>query len=79
VKAQCKDLIGTNSTAVNLANICRQLVLHPERYIPVKGSNARANVLDSINKIKAQKEEDPKENSAQVQKQARVLGSIRSN
>ncbi|RFU28153.1 hypothetical protein B7463_g8180, partial [Scytalidium lignicola] len=34
VRAQCKDLIfaGTDSTGMNLATICRQLVLHPDKY-----------------------------------------------
>ncbi|KAE9370793.1 cytochrome P450 [Stipitochalara longipes BDJ] len=34
VKAQCKDLIfaGTDSTGMNLATICRQLVLNPDKY-----------------------------------------------
>ncbi|KAH8686013.1 cytochrome P450 [Tricladium varicosporioides] len=33
VKAQCKDLIfaGTDSTGMNLATICRQLALHPDK------------------------------------------------
>jgi hypothetical protein len=35
VKVQCKDLIfaGTDSTGMNLATICRQLALNPEKYI----------------------------------------------
>ncbi|KAF2798581.1 cytochrome P450 4A10 [Melanomma pulvis-pyrius CBS 109.77] len=34
VKAQCKDLVfaGTDSTGMNLAMICRFLVLHPKQY-----------------------------------------------
>ncbi|KAH8779164.1 cytochrome P450 4A10 [Hyaloscypha sp. PMI_1271] len=34
VKAQCKDLIfaGTDSTGMNLATICRQLALNPDKY-----------------------------------------------
>ncbi|KAF2114698.1 cytochrome P450 [Lophiotrema nucula] len=34
VKAQCKDLVfaGTDSTGMNLACICRYLILHPEKY-----------------------------------------------
>jgi len=33
VKAQCKDLIfaGTDSTGMNLATICRQLAMHPDK------------------------------------------------
>lgn len=33
VNAQCKDLIfaGTDSTGMNLATICRLLVLHPDK------------------------------------------------
>lgn len=33
VKAQCKDLIfaGTDSTGMNFATLCRELVLHPEK------------------------------------------------
>jgi cytochrome P450 len=36
VKVQCKDLIfaGTDSTGMNLATICRQLALNPEKYNP---------------------------------------------
>lgn len=32
-KVQCKDLIfaGTDSTGMNLATICRQLALHPDK------------------------------------------------
>jgi len=35
VKSQCKDLIfaGTDSTGMNLATICRQLALHPDKYV----------------------------------------------
>jgi cytochrome P450 len=35
VKSQCKDLIfaGTDSTGMNLATICRQLALHPDRCV----------------------------------------------
>lgn len=35
VKSQCKDLIfaGTDSTGMNLATICRQLALFPEKYV----------------------------------------------
>lgn len=35
VKAQCKDLLfaGTDSTGMNLSTICRQLALHPEKYV----------------------------------------------
>ncbi|EPE25091.1 Cytochrome P450 [Glarea lozoyensis ATCC 20868] len=34
VKVQCKDLIfaGTDSTGMNMATMCRQLVLNPEKY-----------------------------------------------
>jgi hypothetical protein len=34
VKSQCKDLIfaGTDSTGMNFATICRQLVLNPDKY-----------------------------------------------
>ncbi|KAF4631689.1 hypothetical protein G7Y89_g6446 [Cudoniella acicularis] len=34
VKAQCKDLVfaGTDSSGMNLATICRQLAMHPEKY-----------------------------------------------
>ena len=35
VMAQCKDLIfaGTDSTGMNLSTICRNLALHPEKYV----------------------------------------------
>lgn len=35
VKAQCKDLIfaGTDSTGMNLATLCRQLSLNPDKYV----------------------------------------------
>lgn len=35
VKAQCKDLVfaGTDSTGMNLAMICRFLILHPKQYV----------------------------------------------
>jgi hypothetical protein len=35
IKAQCKDLIfaGTDSTGMNLATICRQLVLNPQKLV----------------------------------------------
>ena len=35
VKCQCKDLIfaGTDSTGMNLATICRQLALNPDKYV----------------------------------------------
>lgn len=35
VKSQCKDLIfaGTDSTGMNLATICRQIALFPEKYV----------------------------------------------
>ncbi len=35
VKAQSKDLIfaGTDSTGMNIATICRQLALHPDKYV----------------------------------------------
>jgi len=47
VKAQCKDLIfaGTDSTGMNLATICRQLALHPEKYETLRSellTNAQA-------------------------------------
>jgi hypothetical protein len=37
VKAQCKDLIfaGTDSTGMNLATICRQLSLNPDKYASI--------------------------------------------
>jgi cytochrome P450 len=37
VKAQCKDLIfaGTDSTGMNLATICRQLALSPDKYASI--------------------------------------------
>jgi cytochrome P450 len=35
VKSQCKDLMfaGTDSTGMNLATICRELVLNPDKYV----------------------------------------------
>jgi cytochrome P450 len=42
VKAQCKDLMfaGTDSTGANLAKICRELILNPEKFVLLYFSSA---------------------------------------